>query len=588
MLFLTDSLSLFFAMLIFFTAIPICIYSLGYVKQYKGEYSIKYMFTITLFFIISMLGVALANNSIVFLVFWELMSMLSFFLVIYEYKKSTNIKSGIMYFIMTHISGLFLMLMFAFLYKYTASFNFAEISQKVSLLTADQQRSIFFLALLGFGAKAGLLPFHAWIPRAYPSAPSNVSALMSSLMAKMSIYGFIRVSFSFIGDFYSNLGLIVMVVGIITAVYSILNALMQKDIKRLLSYSSAEHIGIIFAAIGLSIIFKSEGQHILALISLSAALFHSLNHTVFKSILFMSVGSVIYSTGTQNMDELGGLQRKMKFATYCTFIGTIAVASLPPLNGFASEVLIFKSFISALSSLTSTELIFIIIGAGILLALTSAGAMYAAVKSFGITYLGEPRTSKAINTKKIPFSINTALAITSVYALLLGLFAPFVVNKIANTASTSILKTTLDTPFVVLSNELTIVIFAFFTIVLLTFFLTRTSNKQRTKSVDRTWACGFNNVTAELQYRGDGFSHPLTRVLGTYVGYKKEVDIEDTVHVEQKTMDIIDAYLYKGILGIVYFLSKIIDKINYGRMQLNILYIFISLIITLILVINFI
>ncbi|SMB90798.1 hydrogenase-4 component B [Desulfonispora thiosulfatigenes DSM 11270] len=588
MFLLTDNLSIFFAFLICFTAIPVWIYSIGFVKQYSGEYSIKYILAMTLLFILSMLGVALANNSIVFLVFWELMSTLSFFLVIYEYKKSTNITSGIMYFIMTHISGLFLMVMFACLYKYTGSFEFSEISQKTNLLTSSQQTLLFFLALFGFGAKAGLLPFHAWIPKAYPAAPSNVSALMSSLMAKMSIYGFIRVCFDFIGDFYSNLGLIVMIVGIITAIYSILNALMQKDIKRLLSYSSAEHVGIIFAAIGLSIIFKSENQHILAIIALSAALFHSLNHTVFKSILFMSVGSVIYSTGTQNMDELGGLQRKMKFATYCAFIGTIAVSSLPPLNGFASEVLIFKSFISALNSITSTELIFLIIGCGILLALTSAGAMYAAVKSFGITYLGEPRTSKAIDTHKIPPSMNSALGITSLYALLLGLFAPLAVNKIANTVSSSILQTTFDVPLIILSNELTIVIFVFLAIVLLTFVLTNITNKRTIKSTNKTWACGFNNVTSKLQYSGDGFSQPLTRVLGNYVGYKKEISIDTTVHVEQKTIDIIETYIYKGVISIIYFLSKIIDKVNYGRIQLNILYIFVSLIVTLILVINFI
>ena len=586
MLFSTTSLSLFFVLLLVFTAIPICIYSFGYIKEYRGVYSIKYILAMTLFFVLSMIGVILANNSIVFLVFWELMSMLSFFLVIYEYKKSTNITSGIMYFIMTHISGLVLMIMFACLYKYTGSFDFSEISQRSYILTNNQQMWVFFLALIGFGAKAGLLPLHAWLPKAHPAAPSNISALMSALMLKVAIYGFIKVVFNFTGSVNSTIGIIVILVGVITAIYAILNAIVENDIKKLLAFSSIENIGIIFAALGLAIIFKSENLNVLSVITLSAALFHCLNHAVFKSLLFMSAGSVLYSTGTKNMDELGGLHRKLKFTTYCAFIGTMAVSCLPPLNGFVSEILIFKSFISAPNAIENTRLIFLIIAAGILLALTSAGAMYAAVKSFGITYLGEPRSSKAINVNKTPLSMNMALGITSLYALLLGLFAPFVVNTIANLTSTSVLRTSFETPLKILSNELTIVILVLYTLALMTFLLTKMTNKNTIKSVDDTWACGFNNVTASLQYKGSGFAQPLTRVLGAYVQYEKKSSIGDTVHLEQRVLDVIDTYVYKAILGIIYFLSKIIDRVNYGRVQLNILYIFLSLIVTLILVIN--
>lgn len=580
---LFDQLSLFFTFLILITSVPITIYSIGYVGEYKNTYSCKYNYFMTILFILSMLGVILANNSIVFLVFWELMSAISFFLVIYEYKKSETISSGIMYFIMTHISGLLLMVMFTLLFKYTGSFEFSEIIKEVGSLTVSQKTLIFSLALFGFGAKAGLIPLHSWLPKAHPAAPSNVSALMSGVMLKVAIYGFLRVMFMFMGELSPTYGIIVMVIGTLTAIYSILNAIVQDDIKKLLAFSSAENIGIIFAIAGLTMVFAALKMDTLATIALTATLFHSLNHAVFKSLLFMSAGSVLYSTGTKNMNELGGLHKKMKFATYCAFIGTIAISSIPPLNGFASEVLIFRSFIKAMTALPSTEIIFLVIGCGILLALTSGGAMYAAIKSFGITYLGEPRTYKAINTHKLPLSMNVGLGITSLYAVLLGIFAPFCVKEIAKIA-TNTLSISSSTEVTIFNSELTIVITALVIIFMLTLLLTTLGTKKQNDVVDETWACGFNNITPVLQYTGSGFSQPVTKVFGPCVSYEKEVKIKSNVLLKQKTQDIIEKYIYKNVIKLVNLLSTYITKINYGKIQLSISYIFISLIVTLILV----
>ena len=407
-----DWLSIYFVLIIILIFIPVAIYTKGYIMEYKKHYSVKYMLFLIILFVASMIGVVLADNGIEFLVFWEIMSISSFFLVIYEYMNKENLKAGIFYFVMTHISGLFLMIMFAFLYKYTGSFDFNEIIKFSVNFSSKQKYIIFILALFGFGAKMGIVPLHAWLPKAHPTAPSNVSALMSGVMLKVALYGFIRVIFVFLTSTPLICGVIVLVIGTITAIFSILNALLQNNIKKLLAYSSAENIGLIFAALGISMIVINYNLKMLASLALTAALLHCLNHAIFKSLLFLNAGSVLYATGTKNMDELGGLHKSMKFTAICTFIGTCAISAVPPFNGFASEILILRSFIEAITTVSNIWIIILIFSCGIIVALTSGAAFYATVKSFGITFLGKPRTEKAEHVKIIPISMNIGQGIT--------------------------------------------------------------------------------------------------------------------------------------------------------------------------------
>ncbi|WDC85180.1 proton-conducting transporter membrane subunit [Caloramator sp. mosi_1] len=266
-------------------------------NEYKKEYSITYFWFFTFLFVISMILTVFSSNIISFMVFWELMSISSFFLVIYEHKKYSTIHTGIFYFIMTHISGLTLMIMFALLYKYTGKLYFSDI--QFATLNTKQINTIFYLSIIGFGAKAGLIPLHAWLPKAHPAAPSNISSLMSGVMLKVAIYGFILVNFVVVNN--SNLinGLVLLIIGLVTAVISILNGIFQKDIKALLAYSSAENVGLIFSTIALSIILNSQNIKVGALVALVAALYHILNHSVFKSLLFANAGSVLFATSTK-------------------------------------------------------------------------------------------------------------------------------------------------------------------------------------------------------------------------------------------------------------------------------------------------
>lgn len=563
-------LSYFFAFIILLIFIPILIYSMGYMNEYKKEYSLSYFWFFTIVFVISMDLTVFSSNIISFMVFWEIMSISSFFLVIYEYKKFTTIQTGIFYFIMTHISGLTLMIMFALLYKYTGKIYFSDM--QIVDLSIKQINTIFYLSIIGFGAKAGLIPLHAWLPKAHPAAPSNISSLMSGVMLKVAIYGFILVNFIVLDNRVLNNGIVLLIIGVITAVISILNAIFQKDIKALLAYSSAENVGIIFSTIALSIILNSLNIKFGSLLALSAALFHILNHSVFKSLLFSNAGSVLYATSTKNMNELGGLHKTLKYTTIFAFVGMASISAMPPFNGFASESLIFRSFIESTSLIQNKNISMMIVIALALLALTSSGAIYSAIKYFGITFLGEARSEKAIKVHKIPTSMNIGMGILSIYAIVLGVFSPYVV-KVISRISKDVLE--LDNAnFIYVNNDITYISLI---VLLLTFVLISISKRNKVENYE-TWGCGFNAVKPYMQYSGDGFSQPVSRYFGKTAGYKKDVNKKEEISLKTRLHDIFYVNIYEKVVNIIDFIATRVVKIHYGKIQLYILYILIALV----------
>lgn len=581
-----DKLTIFFSVLVVLILIPVFIYSKGYISEYKKRYSTIWFWTLMTAFCVSMLGVVIAGNSISFLVFWELMSLFSFFLIVYEYHSKENLKIGIMYFIMTHISGLLLICMFALLKKYTGYIDFKELAAASLQLTASQKSVVIILALLGFGAKAGLLPLHAWLPKAHPSAPSNISALMSGVMLKIALYGFIRVAFQFLNGVSALYAGIVMLIGVATAVYSVINALLQDDIKKLLAYSSAENIGIIFSTLGLSMLFYRLQLNVLGVMALTAALFHIFNHAVFKSLLFTGAGSVLYATSTKNMNKLGGLYKRMKFAALCMLVGTAAISAIPPLNGFASEVLILRSFVEGAAAIKDPMIIAAIVLCGILLAFTSGGVIWSAVKSFGMTFLGAPRTEKAEKAHKVPMSMNIGMGILAVYSILLGVFSPVAVNVIHNIAAD---LTGQDIAIQIngFGYEITIVSGLIIVISAILYIGLKSKTKNQTAEVYETWGCGFDYPKPYMQYSPDGFAQPMARFSGSVAGYKKEAKVKDTVYLKQKVYDVIEKHFYSAIVKGIHYCSEKVLKIHYGQIQAYISYLFISLIIALALVVKF-
>lgn len=596
-----DYISTFFVVLVIMSVIPTIIYSVGYLKKLSTNYNLLYMYSLMFFFVLSMLLVITANNSITFLIFWELMSIFSFLLVIYEYRNTTSLKSGILYFILTHLSGLLLMVMFALLYKYTGTINFNEISSSFDLLKANQKFCIFIFALLGFGIKSALFPLHTWLIKSHPIVPSNISPLMSGIMVKVAIYGFIKVNFMFIVDINLSFGIIVMLVGTVTAFFAIINGIAQSDIKKIIAYSSVENMGIIYSIIGLAMIFSSYKLSSLALLSITAALFHCLNHSVFKSLLFQTAGSVYYATGSKNMNELGGLHKKIKITAVCALIGTAAISAIPPLNGFASEILILKSFIISSIGISDKNIVILIILCGVILAFTTGIAIFACVKSFGITYLGKARSKKAEDVKPIPLTMNIGMIILSIYCLVLGILAPLITKQIFNVSENTLLFLKLldgdkKTNYLKAITKLNIsfpqyeiltltAIFVSITVILM--IIKKIFGKEKNIEHSDTWSCGFNDSKPYFQYSGSSYYQPITKLTGRLTLYKKTSKIDSSISLKEKTDDLIEKHFYTAIVNITKSISNKIIKMHYGKIQLYIFYIFFTLLITIFAVFNF-
>src|SRR5450759_1398422 len=392
--FFIDKLSAFFILVISISVFAVSIYSTGYVREYFGKKNIGYLGFLYNTFILSMILVTSADNAVMFLIVWELMSVVSYFLVVFEHEKPETRKAGFIYIVMTHIGTGFIMMSFLIFVGTSGSFSFGTFAEAGKTMTLLLKDLAFIFALIGFGTKAGIVPMHIWLPYAHPEAPSNVSALMSGVMIKIAIFMIIRVFFDFLGASESWWGYVVLTLGTISAILGILYAVMESDIKRMLAFSSIENIGIILIGIGASMIFFASGKPVLASIAAIASLYHLLNHSIFKGLLFMGAGSILYSTHTKNIEELGGLIKKMPKSAILILIGVLSICALPPFSGFISEWLTFQSLLLGFNLNESFPMIILSISAAVL-ALTGALAAYCFLKFFGIGFLALPRSRHA-------------------------------------------------------------------------------------------------------------------------------------------------------------------------------------------------
>jgi Formate hydrogenlyase subunit 3/Multisubunit Na+/H+ antiporter, MnhD subunit len=417
--FFIDRLAAFFLLLIGTVAACTAVYAIGYTEHMVGGNRRNILCGGMALFVLAMTLVVASHTTFSFLLFWELMAAVSFVLVMYEYKDAGTTKAGIYYFVMTQLSTLFVMLGIIALFVLTGSFAIAPL-----IITPDTAplATVAFLALfVGFAIKAGIIPFHKWLFFAHPASPSPVSALMSAVMLKVAVYGLLR----FILDVFSPdlwWGVLILVFGIASAVLGVIYAFKDHDIKGLLAYSSIENIGIIFTGIGLYVIFSCEGLALLATISLLAALFHSLNHALFKGLLFLTAGSVVHATGTRDIEKMGGLAKNMPYTSVLFFVGAIAIAALPPLNGFASELLLYIAFFQSVTVVDPLlkVLLFICLA---LFALTSALSAACFVKAFSSIFLAQPRSDAAKNAHEVSRSMLAGPAVLAAACVLLGVFA---------------------------------------------------------------------------------------------------------------------------------------------------------------------
>ncbi|HMA81501.1 MAG TPA: proton-conducting transporter membrane subunit, partial [Candidatus Binatia bacterium] len=323
-----DRLSAFFVGVVALGALPSALYAIGYTREYAGTHSLAGMGFAFNVFVAAMILVPLARNVLTFLALWELMSLASYFLVITEHERDDTLRAGWIYFVMTHAGFAALLVGFLLLSRATRTTDFTAWSAAAASLDPASRSLIFVLLALGFGSKAGVIPLHVWLPRAHPAAPSHVSALMSGVMIKLGVYGLMRVAFDWLGVGPTWWGGTTLVLGAVSGVLGVLYALVDADLKRLLAYSSVENIGIILLGLGAAMLFHASHLPGLAALALVAALYHTLNHAAFKSLLFMGAGAVLHAARTRNMEELGGLIKRMPQTAAFFLIGSLAVAAL--------------------------------------------------------------------------------------------------------------------------------------------------------------------------------------------------------------------------------------------------------------------
>ena len=592
-----DNLSAFFIMIISIVAIIVSLFSYTYMSHYFSKKNISIFGCLYNLFIVSMVLLVSSSNLLLFLVFWELMSLISFFLVIFEHEKEDVQKAGRIYIIMTYTGTACITAAFVLIAAYTGSFNFTSIN--LQSIPQGAANIIFLLLLIGFGTKAGIIPVHIWLPYAHPVAPSNISALMSGVMIKMAVYGLIRIIFNIlpVGDLWW--GVVVLCVGIASALFGITYSIASTtNIKRLLAYSSIENMGIILTGLGIMLIARASGNQFLLSLSLTATLLHTLNHAVFKSLLFMGAGAVQYSAHTKNMEKLGGLIKKMPIASVFIFIGCLSISAVPPFNGFISEYMIFCTIIRSISHFAPSQsflLVVVLMVAAAALALTGALVAFCFVKFFGISFLGMPRSSEAENSTEPGKPMLVALASAAVLCLLLGIFPNYAIRLIDSVGSQLIdikLLTTdwsLLTPrhYSVDNNNLSISsgLIAILLVVLGALLSLVVMALRKRTSVKRynTWDCGFTKLNSKMQYSATGFSKSLRIIFRGLFKPSRNLEITEGIapyHIKAgryttSTVKFFEKYLYQPVVSsIIYFSRKVRFTIQTGSIHAYLMYFF--------------
>lgn len=519
-----DGLSAFFFLIIGIAVFAVSFYAPNYTRnEQKDAQNFAVLSLFTGLFIAGMMLVLLADDAFMFMIAWELMSVASYFLVAFQHENAANRRAAFLYLLMAEVGALLIILAFGVIASFADGFTFDALRN--SHISTTWMSIAFLLALMGFGMKAGLVPIHVWLPEAHPVAPSHISGLMSGVMLKVALYGLIRFCFDLLPQVHWQWGVILLVVGTVSALSGILYAMMQQNLKRLLAYSSVENVGIIVMVLGLSMIFLANNHKELAALGLVAALFHAFNHALFKNLLFLGAGMIHHQTHELNIDMLGGLIKKMPETSLLFLIGCMSISSLPLFNGFVSEWLAFQTALQV-DVLDNGVLRSMIPISAAALALTAALAAACFVKVFGLIFLGVPRSRHAEKAKEIEsFSMMIAPVILATLCFFFGI-VPSVILDLLNSVTSHIIDATLPKTSVLTPlwlapvsmqqasySPLLILISVLITALVLFFFL---HGKGATKArIAPTWDCGFGALSPRMQYTSSAFTMPLRRIFAT-------------------------------------------------------------------------
>jgi len=546
-------------------AVAAGIYGIGYARHGLDSRTVQAVFPL---FVVAMLLVPVAASVGTFLVCWELMALCSLLLVLAEHRRRPAVaEAGRWYAVMTHLGLITILVGLLVFAAHAGGDSFTALRAAAGHLSPTVRGVVFVATLVGFSSKAGIVPLHAWLPRAHPEAPSHVSALMSAAMVNLGVYGIVRVGFDLLGGGARWWWLLVLVLGAVSAVYGIVQAAMSTDLKRLLGYSTTENMGLVLVGVGAAGMFATAGDRVLAGLALAAALLHVVNHAAFKTVLFLAAGSVLHATGSRDLDALGGLRAGMPVTTAVFGWGALAASALPPGTAFVSEWLLLQALIHGLpASGVATAIAMPVAVAAV--ALTAGLAVATFVKAFGVGFLAKPRSDAARTARESPGSMLFGMGLAGVACAVLALAPTLVLPAVGRAAGRAWPSggaavtgaVTLRLTGVAGSLSPLLLATALLAAMILVVGVLRVVVVRRARRVARLWDCGAGPLSARMEYTATSFAEPLQRVFDDVVRPDTDVDVTHfeesrylvaAVAYRRTVTDRIERRLYQPVLDVV-------------------------------------
>ena len=575
-----DRLSAFFLFLLSAAAVPIILFSISYIERHYEGLRRVWLWVLLPWFLLSMVMVVTASTGFAFLFGWELMTLVSAGLVMTDGDSKERRHNVFIYLLMMHAGAAVVFAAFMLFVPHAAGLQFSAVRASATMMSPAMRTAVFLLAFVGFGTKAGIVPFHLWLPKAHPIAPSPVSALMSGVMLKTAVYGFVRFAFDFLGTGPSWWGYLVLLAGALSGLLGVLYALAENDLKRLLAYSSIENVGIIYLGLGASLLFAAYHAPAWAALALCAALLHSLNHALFKSLLFLGAGAVSDSTHTVNIEELGGLLRRMPATGTVFLIACCSIVGLPLFNGFVSEWLIFQSFLAGatLANIPPSIVLPLMIG---VLALIGGLAAACFAKVYGVAFLGRPRSVNAEHATDVPLTMQAGMMILAGACVLTGIFPGIVLRPLALNAQELLSGAMLPGNAAPLGHVL-----PWLALGIACIFTAAIAIVRRVGRTTSTWACGLPGLDSRMQYTSTAFSKPLRRVFARAYRPDRTVEVLPAdqpyfpTSISYRSVRTIsfEKSLYRPAIEGIVSTGNRLRRLQTGNIQVYLLYIFLALI----------